>query len=323
MATREIQTDEGDELLDKDTVKAKTGFKYTFKQVLKDPTASVGLVIVSIAITIATFATIDAQLLDYHFAETYWYHPERDPEQVQPLLPPAGFENTYGSGVWDHPLGTDHRGRDILVRLFYGTRIAIQVGILATGLGMFLGIIVGAVAGYYGGWVDDVLMRLAETVYAIPFLILVIAFMAVFGRDIVFALIGVSIVSVPTFSRLIRSKVLSIREQMYVEAARASGVKDRYIILKHVIPNSFAPVIIEGTLRVGGNILLVAGLSFLGFGAQPPTPSWGQMLAESRGVMLTNAWYSLWPGLCILITVVGFNLIGDGLQDVLEPKIEN
>jgi peptide/nickel transport system permease protein len=168
-----------------------------------------------------------------------------------------------------------------------------------------------------------VLQRVTETIYAIPFLVLVIAFMTAFGRDLTFAMIGVGITSIPVFNRLIRSRVVSIREEDYIEAARAAGVKDRNIILRHIIPNSFAPVLVQATLQIGVSILIVAGLSFLGFGAQPPTPSWGQMLSASRNYMLPAPTFSLFPGMAILITVIGFNILGDGLQDALDPRINN
>jgi peptide/nickel transport system permease protein len=194
---------------------------------------------------------------------------------------------------------------------------------MSTVIGMVGGTIVGAVAGFYGGWIDDVLMRLAETLYAIPFLVLVIAFMSAFGRDIWFAMIGVGIASIPTFARLIRSRVFSVREEAYIEAARAAGVRDRRIIFRHVIPNSFAPVLVQATLQVGFAILIVAGLSFLGYGAQPPTPSWGQILSKSRDVMINSIWMSVWPGIAILVTVMGFNMFGDGLRDALDPRLQN
>ncbi|MFC7046902.1 ABC transporter permease [Halobacteriaceae archaeon GCM10025711] len=319
-------------------IESRVGLRYTLSQVKRDPTALVGLGIIGLMTGIALFAFIDSEVFGflaqhqvfanlgverYWFANTFWVNPENDPDTVQTLLPPVGLENLFGQGTWEHPLGTDNRGRDILVRLFYGTRIAIQVGFISTVLGMAGGTIVGAVAGYYGGWVDDALMRAVETLYAIPFLVLVIAFMAAFGRDLTFAMIGVGITTIPTFSRLIRSRVVSVREEDYVEAARAAGVRDRDIILRHVIPNSFAPVLVQATLQIGIAILIVAGLSFLGYGAQPPTPSWGQMLAQSRGVMLVDPWFSLWPGLAILVTVMGFNLLGDGLRDALDPRLNN
>jgi peptide/nickel transport system permease protein len=304
-------------------VEARVGLQYTLYQLRRDPTALAGLIIISLATLVAVFSTIDAVLLDYWFAETFWVHPAQDPQKVEVALPPVGMENVYGTGDWSHLLGTDHRGRDILVRLFYGTRIAITVGFVSTFIGMVGGTLVGAVSGFYGGWIDDVMMRAVETLYAIPFLVLVIAFMAAFGRSLMFAMVGVGVATIPTFARLIRSRVFSVREEDYVEAARAAGVRDRWIILRHVIPNSFAPVLVQATLQIGVAILIIAGLSFLGFGVQPPTPSWGQMLDQSRDWMIENPWFSIWPGLAILTTVVGFNLLGDGLRDALDPRIQN
>ena len=302
---------------------ARVGWRYTLSRVQEDSTARAGLYIIAFMTFVAMFAFVDSQLLDYAIAERFLYSPVADPENPQILQPPVGITNEFGTGTWAPPLGTDHRGRDLLVRPIYGTRIAISVGIFATGIGVFLGTIIGAVAGYYGDLVDDTLMRAVETIYAIPFLVLVIAFMTAFGRNMTFAMIGVSITTVPVFSRLIRSRVVSVREEAYIEAARASGVRDRNIIMRHVIPNSFAPVLVQATLQIGVNILIVAGLSFLGFGAQPPTPSWGQMLSNSRGFMLPDPWFSIWPGLAILITVIGFNLLGDGLRDAFDPRLNN
>jgi peptide/nickel transport system permease protein len=304
-------------------IESRVGLRYTLTQVRRDPTAMAGLYIVALMTVIALFATIDAKLLDFWFAETFWVHPNRDPQEVNRLLPPFWGSNTFGDGTLQYPLGTDHRGRDIAVRLFYGTRIAMTVGVVSTVIGMSGGTVVGAVAGFYGEWVDDLLMRAVETLYAIPFLVLVIAFMAAFGRNLNFAMIGVGIAQIPTFARLIRSRVLSVREEDYIEAARAAGVRDSRIIFRHVIPNSFAPVLVQGTLQVGVAILIVAGLSFLGFGAQPPTPSWGQMINQSRDAMIVSPWFSIWPGLAILVTVMGFNMFGDGLQDALDPRIQN
>jgi len=299
------------------------GLRYTILQIRHDTTAKIGLYVVSLIIGVAIYATIDAQILDYTIAERYWYHPEYDPANPQANLPPVGISNLFGDGTWAHPLGTDHRGRDILVRLVYGSRVSIQAGVFATLVGMLGGIIVGSIAGYYGGRIDDILMRTVETMYAIPFLVIIIAFMAAVGRNLVIAMMAVSILTVPTFARLIRSEVLSVREMAYVEAAKASGLRDYKIILRHVIPNSFASVVVQATLQVGTVILIIAGLSFLGFGAQAPTPDWGAMLANSRGYLLPNPWFSVWPGLAILITVVAFNIVGDGLRDALDPHINN
>jgi peptide/nickel transport system permease protein len=326
---------------DPEQPEARVGWRYTVSQVRRDPTALTGLAIVGFMTVVALVATVDSVLFDvlgdvaffadlgvhqYVLAETFWYNPVNDPATAQSLRPPVYLTNELypnDPGTWEHPLGTDDRGRDILARVFYGTRIAITVGIVSTGIAMVLGTLVGAVAGYYGGWIDDALMRGAETLFAIPFLVLVIAFMTAFGRELRFAMIGVGIATIPTFARLIRSRVLSVREEDYIEAAQASGVRDRNVILRHIIPNSFAPVLVQATLQVGVNILIIAGLSFLGYGAQPPTPSWGQMLSSSRNYMLPNPWFSIWPGLAILVTVVGFNLVGDGLRDALDPRIQN
>jgi peptide/nickel transport system permease protein len=321
-----------------DEIESRVGWRYTLSQIRGDPTALGGLVVIAFMSGLALFATVDAVVFDilseyqvfaqygvrkYWIAETFWISPIKEPLETPRLLPPAPLENVYGQGTWAHPLGTDDRGRDILARLVYGSRIAITVGAIATVVGMVGGTVVGAVAGYYGGRVDDLLMRAVETLYAIPFFILVLAFIAVFGTNLAFVMVGVGIASIPTFARLIRSEVVSVREEAYIEAATAAGVRDRNIIRRHVIPNSFAPVLVQGTLQIGTAILIVAGLSFLGFGVQPPTPSWGQMLSKSRAVMIENVWYSIWPGLCILVTVVAFNMFGDGLRDALDPRLNN
>jgi len=307
---------------DGEKIETRVGWRYTLREITRDTTAKFGLVIISIVLFVALFTSID-HWLNYTFAERFLYHPERPVEGAQPLLPPVGIESNTGTGVWAHPLGTDHHGRDLAVRVLYGTRVAVQAGVVATAIGMIAGTIIGAVAGYYGDLVDDLLMRFVEILFAIPFLIMAIAFMVVFGRTLIFAMIGVAITSIPIFARLIRSRVVSVREEEYIEAAKAAGLRDRVIILKYVIPNSFAPVLVQATLQMGVNILIIAGLSFLGFGAQPPTPSWGQMLANARIYMLPNIWFSIWPGLAILFTVIGFNVFGDGLRDALDPRLQN
>lgn len=313
MSVGESQTS-GSESTEESTA---VGWRNTLSKVLEDTTARIGLIIIAVMSLLAAYAWIDYYVFNYAIAEALWYHPARDPDQTRQLLPPAFEED----GTWSHPLGTDSRGRDILIRIIYGSRISMTVGLVATFIGLVGGTVIGAVSGYYGGWVDDVLMRTIETIYSIPFLVLIIAFMAALGtRDVMFATIGVGIAIIPVFARLIRSRVLSVREEEYVEAARAAGVKDSRIILRHIIPNSFAPVMVQATLQIGICILIVAGLSFLGYGAQPPTPDWGQMLAESRNFMIPNPWLSVWPGLAILLTVMGFNLFGDGLQDALDPR---
>lgn len=317
-----------------DNVEARFGLKHTLKQIKRDATARFGLYVLGTVLTITVLTTIDAHMStvtfdvydDYHLAESLpvLSHPERVPPPPYSTWEVPAWQS---GGSWANPLGTDHQGRDYLTRLIYGTRISVSVAIFATLVGAVGGTVIGAVAGYYGEWVDEVLMRFVEMVYAIPPLVLVIVFTVfVSGNDpsIQFALIGVGIAAMPVFARLIRSRVLSIREMEYIEAAKAAGVKDRNILMRHVIPNSFAPVVVYASLYAGIAVLIVAGLSFLGYGAQPPTPDWGQMINRAHQTQMhVNPIASVWPGIAILITVMGFNLLGDGLQDALDPRIEN
>jgi len=314
---------------------SRVGWRARLATLRRDRSALAGLVVVATVLAVATVAFVDAVVFgflgefgffaslgveQYWLAKAVWISPTA--EVAPELLPPVGLENAFGQGCLAHPLGTDDRGRDVLLRLLYGSRVAVQVGLVATLVGAVGGSAVGAVAGYYGGWVDDALMRGVEVLYAIPFLILVLALLAVLqARDsllVVTATVGV--VNVPEFARLIRSRVLAVREATYVEAARAAGRSHLGVVWHHVVPNSLGPVVVQGTVRVGTAILVVAALSFLGFGVSEPTPSWGAMLATARDVMLQNLWFSLWPGLAILVTVVGFNLLGDGLRDALDPR---
>ncbi|AGB17664.1 ABC-type dipeptide/oligopeptide/nickel transport system, permease component [Halovivax ruber XH-70] len=314
-------------------VAAKT-WRDTLGRIKRDTTARWGLYVISVVLVVGLYAFVDTYLStltfgafdNYTMAEAIpiFDHPEHlpAPGESQPNQPPA----FHVDGSLEYPLGTDPEGRDYFTRLVYGSQISVSVGIVATLLGTVAGTIVGAVSGYYGGRVDDILMRSVETLYAIPGLILIIVFTEFASggeRNIQYAIIGVSLTTIPIFARIIRSRVLSVREMDYIEAARAAGVKDRYIIAKHIIPNSFAPVLVYATLEIGVVILIVAGLSFLGYGAQPPTPDWGRMLAQSYRYMHSNIWLSIWPGLAIMFTIMGFNLFGDGLQDALDPRIDN
>ncbi len=220
----------------------------------------------------------------------------------------------------DHLLGFDHIGRDILSRIIWGTRVALIVGLLATGIAVSMGVTVGAVAGYMGGWVDILLSRIIDTLMAYPLLVLLITLAAVLGPSLTTVVVIIGFTTWAQYARVVRADILSLREREFSLAAQAAGASNARIIFRHIIPNVLSPVIVIASLGIGGIILLEAALSFLGLGAQPPTPSWGGMLADGRSFILTYPQIAIAPGVMISLTVLAFNLVGDGLRDALDPR---
>jgi peptide/nickel transport system permease protein len=220
----------------------------------------------------------------------------------------------------EHPFGTDQFGRDILSRILWGARTSLIVATSAIALAMVLGALTGVSVGYRGGWTDEAVMRFVDVLLTFPDIFLAIIVTAVVPPGLGTTVLAIAVYNLPQFIRVARAAALSVRENAFVEAARASGASSAYIILRHILPNSLAPIVVLATLRTAASILTAAGLSFLGLGVQPPTPEWGTMISEARVYIVTAPWTSLFPGLAIFLTVLSFNLLGDGINDALNPR---
>jgi peptide/nickel transport system permease protein len=243
-----------------------------------------------------------------------------------PLLTPHSplfqdYDVILESPSWTHPFGTDNLGRDVLTRLLYGARVSLQVGVIAVGIAAVAGIFMGLLGGFYGGWLDDLIMRIADAMIAFPALLLVLAIAAALGPSITNTMVAIGVVSSPYFARLLRAQVLSARATDYVLAARALGCRPWRIMLRHILPNTLSPIIVLASLSVANAIMTEATLSFLGVGTPPPAPSWGGMLQTGFQYLQLAPWLSTFPGLAIFITVLAFNILGDGLRAVLDPRM--
>ncbi len=244
---------------------------------------------------------------------------------LAPYLAPYDPLRTDWSAVRSPPspqhwLGTDELGRDVLSRVIWGARASLLAGVVSVAIAMALGVPLGLLSGYYRGWIDEVIMRFTDALLAFPFLILAIALAAMLGPSLTNAMIAIGVSTAPAFIRLARGQVLSVMVEEFVQAARALGASDARIMLKHVLPNAFSPLLIQGTLAVAAAIIAESSLSFLGLGQQPPAPSWGSMLNVAKNFLAEAPWMAVWPGIAIFITVLAFNLLGDGLRDALDPR---
>lgn len=246
---------------------------------------------------------------------------------IAPFIAPYSFKeqvlaDRLQAPSSEHWFGTDDFGRDIFSRIVYGARISLWVGFFSVLGSVVAGTALGIIAGYYGRWVDAIISRIFDIMLAFPSILLAIAVVAILGPSLQNALIAIAVINIPNFGRLVRSKVLSIKQEEYIMAARAVGMKDTRILFRHILPNSVSPVIVQATLAIATAIIEAAALGFLGLGAQAPTPEWGKMLADSKQYLVQAPWTLFFPGIAIMLTVLGFNLMGDGLRDVLDPKMK-
>lgn len=283
------------------TVKKRSQWAEVWRRLQRNKMAMFGLMVIIVILLSAIFADV---ISPYDYRTQDWERIAQQPGR-------------------EHILGTDDLGRDILSRIIHGTRISLLVGFVSVSISVLVGGSLGAISGYYGGKLDNVIMRAMDVLLAIPSILLAIAIVSAFGGGITNVMIAVGISSVPSYARIVKASVISVKENEFIEAARAIGASDFRIIMKHILPNSMAPIIVQSTLGVAGAILSAAGLSFIGMGIQPPTPEWGAMLSNGRNIIRT-AWHvATFPGIAIMITIFALNLLGDGLRDALDPRLKS
>ena len=277
---------------------ARPRWRETLSLLAHNPTAAIASVLLLLIVVVAVFD------------DTFAPEGANDIDVAERLQSPS----------WAHPFGTDDLGRDILSRVILGASVSLRVGFLAVGFALVAGTLIGLLAGYYGKWVDDVLMRFMDMLFAFPAVLLAIAVLAVRGPGSGNTALAIGIVYTPIFARVTRASVLGVREEVYVRASRSVGASDWRILTRHILPNAAPPIIVQTSISLAFAVLAEAALSFLGLGTQPPNPSWGLMLAEGRGYIELAWWLAFFPGMAIFLTVLCFNLLGDGLRDALDPR---
>ncbi len=285
-----------------EAIEARSPTKDILRRLFRNKLAIAGMVILGIVLFVAVFAPLLASQ-DPNENGVFKAYP------VENKQPPS----------WEHPMGTDDLGRDISSLIFYGARISVRVGVFAVGFAILIGATLGAIAGYAGGTVDNIIMRIMDIMLSFPSILLALVIVVAIGPGLFNAMLAVGIVSIPTFARITRATVIKENENVYVMAARSLGANSNRVLWRHIVPNSLSPLIVAASLGIAVAILDAAGLGFLGLGAQPPTPEWGLMLSRNKSHIFTSPWMVIFPGVAIMFLVLGFNLLGDGLRDALDP----
>ena len=288
--------------MSKETKKSQSQFMDTFKRLCRNRTAVIGLIIV---IALALIALLSPVFYDY------------DSQIIK-----TNYSAALQGPSAEHWFGTDEFGRDILARLIHGGRISLVVGVVAVAIALVLGGTLGAISGFFGGKVDMLISRAMDILLAVPSLLLSITIVSALGPSIINLMIAIAVSSVPGYARIVRSSVMTVRDNEFVEAAKAIGANDAQIIASHILPNCLAPIIVQVSLKVASAILSTSGLSFLGLGVKAPTPEWGSMLSGGRAYLRNAPHLTVFPGLCIMLTILSMNLLGDGLRDALDPKLK-
>lgn len=312
-----------------------------WREFRKNRLAFAGLCVVIGLITVAVIAPLLANHKPYlyvtnssvYFPIFYDYRELRDKDLRKDeftgfkLFPPVRYSyseydlNSIVTGPGkQHLLGTDEQGRDLLARMIHGSRVSIFIGFIAVALYVAIGILIGSIAGYYGGWIDIVISRFIEIIMCFPTFFLILTILALWGPSLLSVMVVIGITSWPGIARIVRGEFMKLREMDFVSASRAVGARDAWIIVRHILPNSLAPVLVSATFGIASTILIESSLSFLGFGVQPPTPSWGDILSQSRDFMDFAWWLTFIPGFAIFITITAYNLVGEGLQEAIDPK---